>query len=76
MELRATMELGDGRGGQLGKEEPPYIVKGQIQPLHTFDSTWWQRSEISVAPTCVKDMNVRNLGGTDWNNSEGPMCNG
>ena len=26
MELRATMELGDGRGGQLEEEDTPYIV--------------------------------------------------
>ena len=36
MELRATMELRDGRGGQLGEENPPFIVKGQIQPVSTY----------------------------------------
>ena len=35
MELRATMELGDGRGSQLGEEDSPFIVTGQIQPLST-----------------------------------------
>ena len=35
MKLGATMELGDGRGGQLGEEDTPYIVEGQIQPLST-----------------------------------------
>ena len=35
MELGATMELGDGRGGQLGEEHTPYIVEEQIQPLST-----------------------------------------
>ena len=35
MELGATMELGDGRGGQLGEEDTPYIVEEQIQPLST-----------------------------------------
>ena len=29
------MELGDGRGGQLGEEDSPYIVQEQIQPLST-----------------------------------------
>ena len=35
MELRETMELGDGRGGQLGEEDTPFIVEEQIQPLST-----------------------------------------
>ena len=35
MELGATMELGDGRGSQLGEEDTPFIVKGQFQPLPT-----------------------------------------
>ena len=35
MELRATMELGGGRGGQLEEEDTPYIVEEQIQPLST-----------------------------------------
>ena len=34
-ELGATMELGDGRSGQLGEENTPYIVEGQVQPLST-----------------------------------------
>ena len=52
MELRATMELGDGRGGQLGKEEPPYIVKGQIQPLHTYPTRdmWYYGTRHAVLP--------------------------
>ena len=29
------MELGDGRGSQLGEEDSPYIVQEQIQPLST-----------------------------------------
>ena len=33
MELGETMELGDGRGSQLGEEDTPYIVEEQIQPL-------------------------------------------
>ena len=35
MELRATMELGGGRGSQLEEEDTPYIVEEQIQPLST-----------------------------------------
>ena len=35
MELGATMELRVGRGSQLGDEDTPYIVEGQIQPLST-----------------------------------------
>ena len=35
MELRATMELGGGRGSQLEEEDTPYIVGEQIQPLST-----------------------------------------
>ena len=35
MEVGVTMELGNGRGGQLGEEDIPYIVEGQIQPLST-----------------------------------------
>ena len=27
------MELGEGRGGLLGEEDPLYIVGGKIQPL-------------------------------------------
>ena len=38
MELRATMELGGGRGGQLGEEDTPYIVIEQIQPLSTYST--------------------------------------
>ena len=36
MELRASMELGDGRGGQLGEEDSPYIVmdKSNWYPLN------------------------------------------
>ena len=32
------MELGDGRGSQLGEEDSPYIVIGQIQPLSTYSA--------------------------------------
>ena len=32
------MELGKGRGSQLGEEDPPYIVRGQIQPLPTYSA--------------------------------------
>ena len=35
MELRASMELGDGRGSQLGEEDTHFIVEEQIQPLST-----------------------------------------
>ena len=35
MELRASVELGDGRGCQLGEEDTPFIVEEQIQPLST-----------------------------------------
>ena len=35
MELRASMELGGGRGGQLGEDDSPFIVIEQIQPLST-----------------------------------------
>ena len=39
MELGATMELGGGRGGQLGEEDTPFIVEEQIQPLSTQPAT-------------------------------------
>ena len=29
------MELGEGRDSQLGEEDPPYRVRGKIQPLPT-----------------------------------------
>ena len=32
------MELRKGRGGQLGEEDPPYIMRGQIQPLPTYSA--------------------------------------
>ena len=35
MELRASMELRDVRDGLLGKEDTPFIVEEQIQPLFT-----------------------------------------
>ena len=38
MELRAIMKLGDGKGSQLGEEDSPYIVIGQIQPLSTYSA--------------------------------------
>ena len=36
MELKAIMELRDGRCSQLGEEDSHYIVKGQIHPLSTY----------------------------------------
>ena len=39
MELRATMELGDGRGRQLGEEDSSYIEIGQIQPLPIYSAS-------------------------------------
>ena len=46
MELRASMELGDGRGGQLGEEDTPFIVEEQIQPLSTNSArdVWYYRT--------------------------------
>ena len=35
MDLGATMELGDGRGGQLEEEDTLFIVMGQFQLLPT-----------------------------------------
>ena len=35
MELAATMELRDGRGGQLEVGDIPFIVVDKIQPLST-----------------------------------------
>ena len=35
MELGATMELRDGKGGQLEVEDAPYIVVDKFQPLST-----------------------------------------
>ena len=32
------MGLGKGRNGQLGEEDPPYIVRGKIQPLPTYSA--------------------------------------
>ena len=32
------MELGEGRGSQLGEEDPPYIVRGKIQLLPTYSA--------------------------------------
>ena len=32
------MELRDGRGSQLGEEDSPFIVVGQIQPLSTYSA--------------------------------------
>ena len=52
MELGATMELGDGRGGQLGEEDTPYIVEGQNQPLSTNPAcaAWYYRARAAVLP--------------------------
>ena len=38
MELGATMELGGGRGSQLGEEDLSFTVIGQIQPLSTYSA--------------------------------------
>ena len=32
------MELGEGRGSQLGEEDSPYIVREKIQPLPTYSA--------------------------------------
>ena len=32
------MELREGRGSQLGEEDPPYIVRGKIQPLPIYSA--------------------------------------
>ena len=52
MELGATKELGDGRGGQLGEEDTPYIVQEQIQPLSTNSAcvAWYYRAGDAVLP--------------------------
>ena len=52
MELGATMELRVGRGGQLGEEDTPYIVVGQIQPLSTNPAcaAWYYRARAAVLP--------------------------
>ena len=52
MELGATMELRVGRGGQLGEEDAPYIVEGQIQPLSTNPAyaTRYYRARGAVLP--------------------------
>ena len=46
------MELGDGRGGQLGEEDSPYIVEEQIQPLSTNSArdTRYYRTIQAVLP--------------------------
>ena len=50
MELEATMELGDGRGGQLEEEYAPYIVEKQIQPLSTYSARdlWYYHSKQAI----------------------------
>ena len=52
MELRATMDLGGERGGQLGEEDSPFIVKEQIQPLSTYSARdeWYYRTQQAVLP--------------------------
>ena len=52
MELGATMELRDGRGGQLEEEDTPYIVERQIQPLSTYSARdeWYYRTRQAVLP--------------------------
>ena len=46
------MELRVGRGGQLGEEDTPYIVEGQIQPLSTnpFCAARYYRAGAAVLP--------------------------
>ena len=52
MEIGATMELGDGRGSQLGEEDTPYIVEEQIQPLSTNSAceAWYYHAGDAVLP--------------------------
>ena len=52
MEIGATMELGDGRGSQLGEEDTPYIVEEQIQPLSTNPAciAWYYHVRAAVLP--------------------------
>ena len=52
MELRATMELGGGRGSQLGEEDSPFIVNEQIQPLSTYSirDERYYRTQQAVLP--------------------------
>ena len=56
--------------GVEGHTKPPH----KIQPLHIFDPTRSDRIEELGETDLVQNLNVRNLGGTDWNNSVGPMC--
>ena len=58
MELRATMELRDGRGGQLGEEDTPYIVERQIQPLSTYSACdlRYYRSRQAVLPLARQEL--------------------
>ena len=46
------MELGDGRGSQLGEEDTPFILERQIQPLSTYSARdlWYHRSRQAVLP--------------------------
>ena len=44
-------------------------IPQKIQPLHTFDPTRSDRIEELGETDSVQNVNVRNLGGTDWNNS-------
>ena len=52
MELRATMELGGGRGSQLGEEDSPYMVIEQIQPVSTYSARdkRYYRTQQAVLP--------------------------
>ena len=52
MELRATIGLGGGRGGQLGEEDSPFIVKEQIQLLSTYSARdeRYYRTQQAVLP--------------------------
>ena len=46
------MELGEGRGGLLGEEDPLYKVGEKIQPLPTYSARdlWYYRSRQAVLP--------------------------
>ena len=58
--------------GSLTNEEEGGGV--YIQPLRTFDSSLRDRMVKFGGTDLLKNVNVRNLGETDWNKSVGPMC--
>ena len=64
------MALSQMEKGVEGYIKPP----NKIQPLHTFDSARWDRMVKLDGTDLLKNVNVRNLGGTDMINSVGPMC--